>query len=106
LERAARVAGGKRYQTNRDLVPIGIWDRIASAKGDTSWSSLSRQLGHGPGANLHVGRRMPTRDRLAQFAHVLGDAGLADLSRSDVYWDEIVSIEQMGMKQVYDLTIP
>ncbi|MBX9669862.1 MAG: replicative DNA helicase [Candidatus Obscuribacterales bacterium] len=25
---------------------------------------------------------------------------------SDIYWDEIVSIESVGMKQVYDLTIP
>ncbi len=25
---------------------------------------------------------------------------------SDIYWDEIVSIESAGMKQVYDLTIP
>ncbi|HWG34456.1 MAG TPA: DnaB-like helicase C-terminal domain-containing protein, partial [Gemmatimonadaceae bacterium] len=28
------------------------------------------------------------------------------MSDSDVYWDEIVSIEPVGMKQVYDLTIP
>lgn len=28
------------------------------------------------------------------------------MSESDVYWDEIVSIEPIGMKQVYDLTIP
>src|SRR5262249_9537907 len=28
------------------------------------------------------------------------------LAESDVYWDEIVSIEYLGNKQVYDLTIP
>lgn len=27
-------------------------------------------------------------------------------SVSDIYWDEIVSIDSMGLKQVYDLTIP
>ncbi|MEY2983931.1 MAG: Replicative helicase / intein-containing, partial [Cyanobacteriota bacterium] len=28
------------------------------------------------------------------------------LTNSDIYWDEIVSIESVGLKQVYDLTIP
>ncbi|WP_353572427.1 replicative DNA helicase [Candidatus Albibeggiatoa sp. nov. BB20] len=27
-------------------------------------------------------------------------------SEQDIYWDEIISIEDMGQKQVYDLTIP
>lgn len=27
-------------------------------------------------------------------------------SQNDIYWDEIVSIKSVGMKQVYDLTIP
>jgi replicative DNA helicase len=31
---------------------------------------------------------------------------LSQLAESDVYWDEIVSIEYLGDKQVYDLTIP
>ncbi len=106
LDRANQVASGKRYQTNRDLIPIGVWDRIAAAKRGASWASLSRQLGHGEGADLHVGSRMPSRARLARFAAALDDEGLADLASSDVYWDEIVSIEPMGMKQVYDLTIP
>jgi replicative DNA helicase len=28
------------------------------------------------------------------------------VTASDVYWDEIISIEPLGLKQVYDLTIP
>ena len=31
---------------------------------------------------------------------------MQNLSESDIYWDEIVSIEYAGNKQVYDLTIP
>jgi replicative DNA helicase len=31
---------------------------------------------------------------------------LQRLATSDVYWDEIVAIEPVGQKQVYDLTIP
>jgi replicative DNA helicase len=36
----------------------------------------------------------------------LEDQTLQALATSQVYWDEIVSIEPVGSKQVYDLTIP
>src|SRR5881227_2825536 len=57
-------------------------------------------------SNLHVGRRALSRRRLAAFARALGDSRLHDLATSDVYWDEIVSIEPRGLGRVYDLTIP
>jgi replicative DNA helicase len=36
----------------------------------------------------------------------VGDAELDRLSQSDVWWDEIVSIESAGVDRVYDLTVP
>jgi replicative DNA helicase len=33
-------------------------------------------------------------------------ASLAELNCDEIYWDEVVSIEYIGDKQVYDLTIP
>ncbi|HLM68332.1 MAG TPA: DnaB-like helicase C-terminal domain-containing protein, partial [Longimicrobium sp.] len=58
------------------------------------------------GSNIHAGQRALTRDRLAALAGALGDAELAAMADSDVYWDEVVSIEPLGRKQVYDLTVP
>jgi len=55
LAKVTAAISQKRYQTNRDLIPIEIWEQLAN---------------------------------------------------SDVYWDEIISIESVGNKQVYDLTIP
>jgi replicative DNA helicase len=43
---------------------------------------------------------------MSRFNDVLGDQRLGDLADSDVYWDEIVGIEPLGLEQVYDLTIP
>jgi replicative DNA helicase len=43
---------------------------------------------------------------LALFGKALKDNALSELADSEVYWDEIVSIEHAGRKQVYDLTIP
>jgi replicative DNA helicase len=40
------------------------------------------------------------------LATALDNLPLQQLATGDVYWDEIVSIEPVGYKQVYDLTIP
>ncbi|HEY9230689.1 MAG TPA: DnaB-like helicase C-terminal domain-containing protein, partial [Blastocatellia bacterium] len=60
-------------------------------------------LGH---TNIHAGRRKPTRGRLQTLATTLQNQQLYNLATSEVYWDEITSIEFVGSKQVYDLTIP
>src|SRR5829696_8011754 len=101
-----RVLDGRRRHANRDLIPREAWRLIDEARGDESWASLSRRMGFGPGYNLHVGTRGLSRDRMSRFAEVLEDQRLRDLAESDVYWDRIVSIESLGMEQVYDLTIP
>ena len=104
--RVVAALDGKRPHTNRDLIPREAWNLVARARGGKSWASVSRRLGFSPGHNLHVGTRAISRDRMSRFADALGDSKLRDLADSDVYWDEIVSIEPLGMEQVYDLTIP
>jgi replicative DNA helicase len=96
----------KKYQTNRDLIPREIWHDLASAKGTESSSALARRSNLRGHTNIHVGKRALTRDRLSVLADSLGNSKLENLASSDVYWDEIVSIEPVGLKQVYDLTIP
>lgn len=96
----------KEYRTNRDLIPVGIWDHIRGSKGDESWSSVARRANIAGYTNIHVGKRAPTRRRLSALAEALSDAYLADLSRSDIYWDDIREIEYVGERQVYDLTVP
>lgn len=96
----------KKYQTNRDLIPVDIWDKIAAAKGSEAWAVLARRAGIKGHSNIHVGKRSLTRERLMILASALDNLPLQQLAMSDVYWDEIVSIEPMGYKQVYDLTIP
>ncbi|HEY0154786.1 MAG TPA: replicative DNA helicase [Longimicrobium sp.] len=106
LGRAVAAVGVKRYQTNRDLIPRGVWARIEAAKGEESWASLARRAGIKGWTNVHAGKRSVSRRRLRAFADALDDAELRALADSDVYWDEVVSVEPLGMRQVYDLTIP
>ncbi len=46
-----------------------------------------------------------TRPELARLAEVVPDRLLADLSRSDVRWDTIVSITELGDEPVFDATV-
>jgi len=104
--RVADAIAKKRYQTNRDLIPVEFWDRIARSKGGEPWSLLAQRAGLQGTSNLHVGRRSLSRPRLMRLATALGDRDLADLAAGDLYWDEIETIRYVGDKQVYDLTIP
>ena len=102
----ARALKARRYQTNRDLIPVEVWGRLASLKGNESWSALARRAGLRGHTNIHVGKRALSRDRLRALGGALRSDELLCLAESEVYWDEIVSIEPAGEKQVYDLTIP
>jgi len=46
-----------------------------------------------------------SRERAERIAEVVGSVELLRLAQSDVYWDEISSIESDGEDNVYDLTV-
>jgi replicative DNA helicase len=95
----------KRYQSNCDLIPIEIWQQLAIAKGQEPWSLLAKRANFLVSSNIHVNRRALSRERLFALALALDNLSLQQLATSDIYWDEIISIEYVGKKQVYDLTI-
>ncbi len=96
----------KKYQTNRDLIPLEIWQELKQAKGKETWKTLARRAEIQGYSNIHVGKRSLSRERLFKLAYALDNIALQNLATSEVYWDEIVSIEAIGKQQVYDLTIP
>lgn len=106
IARVKSALQNRRYQTNQDLMPIEVWDLLREAKGDESWQSLAHRAGLKGTSNIHAGQRAPTRERLFALATALENTELQNLATSDVYWDEIIAIEPLGLKQVYDLTIP
>jgi replicative DNA helicase len=96
----------KTPKPNRDRIPVEVWGRLDEARGGESWASVARRAGLADHTNLHVGKRCVSRQRLARLAGALGSEDLTRLAGSAVYWDTIVSIEPLGLRQVYDLTIP
>jgi replicative DNA helicase len=102
LERAVAAARGARRRPTRDRLPLSVWNAVDRARGAESWASLASRVGF----TLKPHRATLDRPGLATLARALGDADLAALASSDVLWDEIVAIEPLGTRQVYDLTIP
>mgnify|MGYP001799628547 CR=1 FL=1 len=106
VRQVVETVAAKKYHTNRDLIPVEVWNQLKTAKGEESWSRLAKRAGIASNSNIHVGTRALSRPRLAALANAIEHPPLQDLATSDIYWDEIVAIEPMGRQQVYDLTIP
>jgi replicative DNA helicase len=96
----------KKDRTNCDLIPIEIWQQLQLAKANEPRTVLAKRAGIKGYSNIHVGQRTLTREKLFILASTLENLPLQQLATSDIYWDEIISIEYVGERQVYDLTIP
>jgi replicative DNA helicase len=94
-------------KTNRDVIPREAWQThvlpaLAAAgfsRGATYPGTDKRVLG----SSFY--RSALTRPQAAQIAELLKSTELGSLATSDVYWDEIASIERDGEEDVYDLTV-
>ena len=96
-------------RSNVGHLPPRAWThvrRAAEGRG-LSLRTLAQVSGEdvGSGYNPHATRGLP-QARAARYAAVLDDPHLTLLGSSELYWDEIVSIEDLGERQVYDLTVP
>jgi replicative DNA helicase len=102
LERLA----SSETMTNIDTAPVEVWERVLAAKGERRWADVSEAAGYPRNHNWHVGNRGLSRPRLLQLADVLEAPELEMLADSDVWWDEVAEIEEVGEEETYDLTIP
>jgi replicative DNA helicase len=93
-------------ETNVDTVPVEVWERVLAAKGDRSWADVSEAAGYPRNHNWHVGKRGLSRLRTLQMADVLDSPELEELADSDIWWDEVASIEEVAEEETYDLTVP
>lgn len=79
----------KYYQTSQKAWRVEITD-------PASIERYQREIGH---------RTLP-RAQLSGYATVLDEPKLQCIASADIFWDPIVAIEEIGMQQVYDLTVP
>jgi DNA polymerase-3 subunit alpha len=95
--------------TSRDTIPVAVCALVDAARRRKGWtwgelenfSGLSMREFCSPSASCK-GYRRPT---IAGVARVLEDDPLAKIACSDIFWDEIASIEEAGSEDVFDLEI-
>ncbi|MES0832232.1 replicative DNA helicase [Nocardiopsis tropica] len=102
------VAGmeGRRGNTNLDTIPVQVWDRVRTtigAKGMTHRQFSTAMETEFCGSAMW--KSAPSRTRLSRVAAVLDDGDLELLATNDVFWDEVVEIEPLGEREVFDATV-
>jgi replicative DNA helicase len=97
---------GVRTATNVDTIPSDVWDIVKYAMGGRPIRSLSTATGRAPTHNWHIGARGLSRPLLEEIAVGLQEPAIFNLATSDLWWDEIASIEPAGEAQTFDLTVP
>ncbi|MEG4211154.1 replicative DNA helicase [Microcoleus sp. S13_B4] len=94
--------------TNRDVIPRDVW-KMYAVPAMQQFGLTTRQMQAQLG-NLYCGTTLYKhnlgRERAFRLATIVKSDELAILSKSDIYWDEIASIEVNGEAEVYDLTVP
>ena len=92
--------------TNTDTVPSEVWEDILLGKGERSWADVSEVTGRPRNHNWHVGKRSPSRGLLAELAEATRSPALEELADSDIWWDEVASVEYVGEEETYDIDVP
>ncbi len=107
LEQIHTHISGYVTNTNRDIIPSLAWcDIVVPAMATIGMTSRQLQSGIGLaycGTSLY--KQGMGRERALRVATTVQSIELAALAQSDVYWDEVISIEPDGEEQVYDMTV-
>jgi replicative DNA helicase len=108
LEEVLGFLAGRPENTNRDVIPMDVWRLHVKPAMQVS-GITHRQLHAGLGmayAGMTVFKQNLSRERAMRVALVAGSEVLRTLAESDIYWDEVASIEASGEEEVFDLTVP
>jgi replicative DNA helicase len=109
VAREVRITGREGLDAFAARMPIvGETDRllVGAAKGERTWGDVGTAAGHPRNHDRHVHGRGISRPRMGVLAAASRDEELEQLSTSDVWWDEIASVEPLGEQETYDLEVP
>ncbi len=94
----------KQRNPNIDTIPKEIWETYTPK----NWAEVGRAVGYKhPKAMRERIRYSPSRQTLLQIAEIENHNPLFLLATSDIFWDEILSMEIIeGKTKVYDICVP
>ncbi|MCK5718790.1 MAG: replicative DNA helicase [Thiomargarita sp.] len=90
-----------------DIIPKTVWQQYinpAMQKQGIDHQYLYKKMGIN--YSTPISQRSISRKNALLIANIVKSKELKKIAQSDVYWDIIVSIEPLGEKQVFDLTVP
>ncbi|MFN5513178.1 MAG: replicative DNA helicase [Cyanobacteriota bacterium] len=92
---------------NCDTIPISVFNQIKEEMKSQGISQrqMAKLRGTSYGGTAHF-KFAPSREVVLSYAEILASPDLREIATSDLFWDEIVSIEPVGEETVYDLTVP
>ncbi|HAV14755.1 MAG TPA: replicative DNA helicase [Candidatus Pacebacteria bacterium] len=92
---------------NLDVIPKALWKYIEASRAEFGLTTRAFHQTMG-WAYSGTGRQRNSigRERLWNIAEALDNDLLRMFASSDVYWDEILSITKIGIRKVFDATVP
>ncbi len=93
-----------KRNSNVDTIPKEIWEIYQPI----SWTKIGQEFGYKyPKAMRETIHYAPSRQTLLQIAEIENKNPLKLLAQSDIFWDEIISMELLeGNFKVYDICVP
>ncbi len=93
-----------RRNPNIDTIPKELWETFKPK----NWAAIGRAVGYAyPKAMRERIHYAPSRQTLLQIAEFEQNTALIQLATSDIFWDEIISLEKLeGEFEVYDISVP
>jgi len=93
---------------NYDVIPKEAWQSVIKEAKDQqkmSWRGICNGLNTSYcGTSLF--KSGTSRERMTKLSKLLNHEKINNLATSHIYWDEIISIEELGVEDVYDATVP
>ncbi|HEY7020578.1 MAG TPA: DnaB-like helicase C-terminal domain-containing protein, partial [Ktedonobacterales bacterium] len=107
------IGGWRRLDELEQGMRLALPRHLPSPEQATMTDDELALLGHliGDGCTLprhvmqYTTREHVLAEEVARLATIVQSAELAQLAESDVYWDEVISIEPDGEEEVFDLTV-
>ncbi|MBM3218950.1 MAG: replicative DNA helicase [Candidatus Rokubacteria bacterium] len=106
-ERVLKALDNVRVNTNVDTGPPEDFVAVKAAmrRRGISQRRMAALRGTAYGGTSHF-KFAPSRDMLSEYAELLDDETLRARVRAEVFWDRVVSIEDGGHEDVFDITVP
>ena len=94
----------QKRNPNIDTIPKEIWSQFKPA----NWTKVGREYGYSSPKSMHSSVNFsPSRQKLLKIAQIEENKGVQLLAESDIFWDEIKSVEEINEEtEVFDITVP